>query len=144
MFVVVLTCCFPQRSATTAAFAGGQRRGQYYWDGTGCISWLSQFSQLYRHTTLNALGRSWNVISMCSGMNWVCSRTSRSLKITPEAQPCYHHLHSYAPRSRVEAELNQLQWEGEIEPVEHADWAAPIMHMPIVKSDGLIRICDDF
>ena len=86
-------------------------------------------------------GRPWNVISiiMCSG---ICSWPSRSLKITPEAQPRYHRPCPYAPRSCVEAELEQLQREEVIEPVEHADWAAPIT--PVVKSDGLIRICGDF
>ena len=45
-------------------------------------------------------------------------------------------------RERVEKELDQLQNEGIIEPVQLSDWAAPIV--PIVKDNGRIRICGDY
>lgn len=43
----------------------------------------------------------------------------------------------------MEAELKQLQDERMLEPVETADWAAPIV--PVLKSDKTsVRICGDF
>lgn len=48
----------------------------------------------------------------------------------------------YALRGKVEAELQRLQNQGIIEPVQFSDWAAPIV--PIVKHDGTVRICGDY
>jgi hypothetical protein len=45
----------------------------------------------------------------------------------------------YALRENVEKELERLQEEGTIEPVQFADWAAPM-----VKDDKSIRICGDY
>ena len=42
----------------------------------------------------------------------------------------------------MEAELERLQSQGIIEPVQFSDWAAPIV--PVPKSDGNIRICGDY
>ena len=46
---------------------------------------------------------------------------------------------SFALREKVEQELSRLQEHGIIEPVRFADWAAPVV--PVMKSDGKIRIC---
>ena len=45
-------------------------------------------------------------------------------------------------REKVEQELERLQEEGTMEPVQFAKWAAPIV--PIVKEDKSIRICGDY
>ena len=42
----------------------------------------------------------------------------------------------------MEEELERLQTLGVIQPVQFADWAAPIV--PVAKSDGRIRICGDY
>ena len=42
----------------------------------------------------------------------------------------------------MEIELKQLQQTGIIKPIEHSDWAAPIV--PVVKKDGSVRICGDY
>ena len=43
----------------------------------------------------------------------------------------------------MEEELDRLQTEGIIEPVQYAEWAAPIE--PVLKADGKsLRICGDF
>ena len=48
----------------------------------------------------------------------------------------------YALRDKVEAELERLQKEGIIQPVQFADWAASIV--PVVKADKKsLRICGD-
>ena len=48
----------------------------------------------------------------------------------------------HSDRKKVEEELDRLLSEGTILPVEFSEWASPIV--PIVKSDGTIRICEDF
>ncbi|XP_056135399.1 uncharacterized protein K02A2.6-like, partial [Lampris incognitus] len=48
----------------------------------------------------------------------------------------------YALRSKVEAELTRLTDLGVISPVEHSDWATPVV--PVNKKDGTVRLCGDF
>ena len=43
---------------------------------------------------------------------------------------------------KVETELGRLESTGIISPVQFCDWAAPIV--PVMKSNGTIRICGDF
>ncbi len=45
-------------------------------------------------------------------------------------------------RERVEKELTRLEQTGIISPVQHSQWAAPIV--PVPKRDGTVRICGDF
>ena len=47
----------------------------------------------------------------------------------------------YALRGRVERELDRLHGSGVIEPVEFAEWAAPIV--PVI-GDGSVRVCGDY
>ena len=49
---------------------------------------------------------------------------------------------SFALRQQVEEALERLQSLGVIQPVQFADWAAPIV--PVLKSDGHVRICGDY
>ena len=49
---------------------------------------------------------------------------------------------SLSLRTKVETELSRLQGQGMIKPVSFSDWAAPIV--PVVKRDGIIRICGDY
>ena len=44
--------------------------------------------------------------------------------------------------AKVEMELDRLVKIGVIEPVQHSDWASPIVS--VVKQDGTVRICGDF
>ena len=48
----------------------------------------------------------------------------------------------YALREKVENELNCLQKENIIEPVQYSEWAAPIV--PVIKPNGSVRICGDY
>ena len=48
----------------------------------------------------------------------------------------------YALRAKVNAEIDRFAESGIIEPVEFSEWAAPIV--PVVKTDGSIRICGDY
>ncbi len=45
-------------------------------------------------------------------------------------------------RTKVDEELNRLQKEHVIRPVKHSEWAAPVV--PILKTDGSIRLCGDY
>ena len=67
------------------------------------------------------------------------------IHVDPKAQPKFCRARSvpYSLRDKVEKELTRLQEEGTLEPVEMAEWAAPIV--PVLKSDKMkVRICGDF
>ncbi len=48
----------------------------------------------------------------------------------------------YAMRAPLEQELERLEREGIISPVQFSEWAAPIV--PVVKSDGSVCVCGDY
>ena len=64
--------------------------------------------------------------------------------VDPEARPrfCKPRSVPFAFREKVNKELERLEKTGVIEPVQHADWAAPIV--PVLKKDGSVRICGDY
>jgi len=67
------------------------------------------------------------------------------IHVDPGAKPqfCKARTVPYALKDKVEQELERLTKEGVIEPIQFADWAAPIV--PVMKGDGKsIRICGDF
>ncbi len=49
---------------------------------------------------------------------------------------------SYFMRDKVEKELQRLQQEGILVPVQFSDWATPIV--PVAKPNGSIRLCSDY
>ena len=65
--------------------------------------------------------------------------------VDPDAPPRYHSARSvpFAMRGLVEKELQHLQEEGTLEPVEMAEWAAPIV-VVFKKDRSSVRICGDF
>ncbi|GFX15958.1 transposon Tf2-6 polyprotein [Trichonephila clavipes] len=48
----------------------------------------------------------------------------------------------FALKGRVENEIDRLEKEGNIEKVDSSEWATPVV--PVVKSDGSIRLCADY
>ena len=70
--------------------------------------------------------------------------TTAKIHIDPQVQPkfCRARPVPYALRVKVEHELDRLEKDGVIEPVQFSDWAAPIV--PVVKKDGSVRICGDY
>jgi len=69
--------------------------------------------------------------------------TKGHIVVPTDAQPRYfkpRHL-PYALRPKVDNELDRLEKEKTIEPVEFSDWAAPIV--PVPKGD-IVRICGDY
>ena len=67
------------------------------------------------------------------------------ISIDPKARPKFCKARSvpYSLREKVEEELSRLAQEGTLEPIEHADWASPIV--AILKQDKKhVQICGDF
>ena len=66
------------------------------------------------------------------------------LFVDPSVPPkfCKPRTVPYALREKVDLELQRLQDAGIIEPVQFAEWAAPIV--PVLKGDGSVRICGDY
>ena len=66
------------------------------------------------------------------------------IDVDTQAQPrfCKARPVPFALKDKVEAELERLQRAGIIEPVQSAEWAAPIV--PVVKGNGSVRLCGDY
>ena len=66
------------------------------------------------------------------------------LTLQDGAQPKFYKPRevAYSLRPRVEEELERLQQEGIISPIEFSDWATPIVPLP--KANGKVRICGDY
>ena len=70
--------------------------------------------------------------------------TEAKIYVDPNAPPKFMKARPipYALKAKVEKELDRLQSEGIISPVEFTEWAAPIVL--VVKQDGPVRICGDY
>ena len=66
------------------------------------------------------------------------------LYINTEAAPKFFRARPvpYRLKDKIEVELRRLQDLGIITPVQHSEWAAPIV--PIMKRDGSMRLCGDY
>jgi hypothetical protein len=66
------------------------------------------------------------------------------IHMDPEAVPQYFRARPvpFALRKGVEDALDRLVEQGTIEPVQHSQWATPIV--PVVKPDKSVRICGDY
>ena len=58
------------------------------------------------------------------------------------AKFCKARTVPYTLREKVDKELSRLQEEGIISPISNSPWAAPVV--PVLKSDGGIRLCGDY
>ena len=67
------------------------------------------------------------------------------IHVDPQATPKFCKARSvpYSMKAKIEEQLSQLEKDGIIEPIQYAEWAAPIV--PVLKADGKsLRICGDF
>ena len=67
-----------------------------------------------------------------------------NIHVKDDATPRFQNARPapYAMKEKVEDELKRLQETGIIESVQFPEWAAPIV--PVLKSNGQIRICGDY
>ncbi|XP_048247554.1 uncharacterized protein K02A2.6-like [Haliotis rufescens] len=71
--------------------------------------------------------------------------TKVKINISIPSQPRFykHRNMAYALRDKVENELERLEQQGVIKPVQYSEWAAPTV--PVLKSDqSSVRICGDY
>ena len=70
--------------------------------------------------------------------------TTAKLYVNTEAAPKFFRARPvpYQLKDKIEVELRRLQDLGIITPVQHSEWAAPIV--PIMKRDGSMRLCGDY
>ncbi|XP_063634888.1 uncharacterized protein K02A2.6-like [Cydia splendana] len=66
------------------------------------------------------------------------------LRVASDARPvfCKPRPVPHALRAAVEAELERLQADGVISPVETSEWGTPVV--PVIKKSGEVRLCGDF
>ena len=74
----------------------------------------------------------------------VVKGTTAKIHVDSEAQPrfCRPRTVPYALREKVDREIERLEKDGVIEPVQFSDWAAPVV--PVVKPDNSVRLCGDY
>lgn len=67
-----------------------------------------------------------------------------TLRVSSDAKPkfCKARPVPYALREAVDKKLIDLEQQGVISPVQHSEWAAPLVCIP--KKDGSVRICGDY
>lgn len=66
------------------------------------------------------------------------------LRLCDNAKPVFYKPRpiAFALREAIDKELNRLLELGIIKPVEHSDYASPIV--PVLKRDGSVRLCADY
>ncbi|GFV09424.1 uncharacterized protein K02A2.6 [Trichonephila clavipes] len=66
------------------------------------------------------------------------------LKLRHGVKPIFCRVRTvpFALKGRIENEIDRLEKEGIIEKVDSSEWATPVV--PVVKSDGSIRLCADY
>ena len=67
-----------------------------------------------------------------------------TIHVDPDARPRFFKARSlpFSLKKKVEQELERLQQQGVIAPVQLFDWAAPVV--PVIKEDGNVRLCGDY
>ncbi|GFX41095.1 transposon Tf2-11 polyprotein [Trichonephila clavipes] len=72
------------------------------------------------------------------------SNYQAKLKLRPGVKPIFCRVRTvpFALKGTVEKEIDRLETEGIIEKVDSSEWATPVV--PVVKTDGSIRLCADY
>ncbi|PIO72335.1 zinc knuckle [Teladorsagia circumcincta] len=73
-----------------------------------------------------------------------CTKSKAFLKLKPDATPVFRKARPvpYAVQPRITQELDRLVTANVLTPVEHSEWAAPVV--VVQKKNGTIRLCADF
>ena len=105
------------------------------------LDWSTIFSMHAQDELQTVLDRHETVFS--PGLGKIQGVEAR-LQVDPDVPPRFLKARPvpYALRLKVEKELDKLEEEGVIVPVQHSEWATPIV--PVLKGNGTVRICGDF
>ena len=107
-----------------------------------CLDWkeIDLFHPSVQNTLAFILQQHENVFEPGLGM---LKGVEAKLFVDVQAQLAFFKARSvpFALRQKVdsEAELDRLEKQGDITPVQFSEWAAPIV--PVAKKDGTVRIC---
>ncbi|PIO56101.1 reverse transcriptase [Teladorsagia circumcincta] len=126
------------------------------------LDWITQveplFHQLTGNTTCNAVSAT-TLAKLRSSLTaqlqkqfaavfapglGCCTKSKASLKLKPDATPVFRKARPvpYAVLPRLSQEIDRLIAANVLSPVDHSDWAAPIV--VVQKKNGSIRLCADF
>lgn len=107
------------------------------WLSTLQLDWYSMFATWLEDTMVDITQRHeavfWEGLSKTKG-------TQATLHISSDVKPKLPHALRSIRLKRSSTVLKPVR--DVIIPVQHSDWAAPIV--PVLKSDGSVRICGDF
>ncbi|XP_060085398.1 uncharacterized protein K02A2.6-like [Ylistrum balloti] len=106
------------------------------------INWVKSNPTLDTNTQLKSMLKNYSEI-FSEGIGKL-KGTVAKLSLVDNTHPKFVKARQvpYALKPKVEEELERLQNEGIISPIEFSDWATPIV--PVVKSSGRIRVCGDY
>ena len=104
------------------------------------IDWNSIYS--LQEQSLTPLINKYN--SLFSDSLGLLQDATAKLYVNTEAAPKFFRARPvpYRLKNKIEVELRRLQDLGIITPVQHSEWAAPIV--PIMKRDSSMRLCGDY
>jgi hypothetical protein len=79
-----------------------------------------------------------------SGKLGAFNKYTVDLHLKPDAKPIFFKARPvpYALKEKIDKELDRLLSLGVLKPVEHSEFASPIV--PVLKKDGSIRLCADY
>ncbi|XP_047533388.1 uncharacterized protein K02A2.6-like [Vanessa atalanta] len=79
-----------------------------------------------------------------SGQLGAFNKYTVELRLKPDSKPIFHKARPvpYALRLKIDKELDHLVNLGVLKPVEHSEYASPIV--PVLKKDGKLRLCADY
>ena len=102
---------------------------------------MARLHQIRRGTSANAINKFPSVFSKAVG---TIKGYKAVIHLKQGAKPIFKKSRSvaYALQPALETELERMQAERILEPVDQSEWATPLVIVP--KSNGKIRVCGDF
>ncbi|GFW99387.1 uncharacterized protein K02A2.6 [Trichonephila clavipes] len=117
------------------------------WDALGRQVAGRNYPPTNKNTLIRALREEWDKLPQQLLDNVVqreINNYEAKLKLRHGVKPIFCRVRTvpFALKGRVENEIDRLEKEGIIEKVDSSEWATPVV--PVVKSDGSIRLCADY
>ncbi|PIO68571.1 hypothetical protein TELCIR_09635 [Teladorsagia circumcincta] len=130
-------------------------------DTTSLLDWMTQFEPLFHHLTGNTTCNAESATTLAKLRSSLtaqlqkqfavvfapglgrCTKSKASLKLKPDATPVFWKARPapYAVLPRISQEIDRIIAANVLSPVDHCDWAAPIV---VVQKNGSTRLCADF